>query len=165
MFSDLPMPSMPASAPIIDAFPMPRAPAPLLLDVTPQSLGVETVNGFCESVIRRNAAIPVEQTRVFTTASDDQDSVRVRVVQGESKRIEENQHLGELELTGLRRASRGAVKIGVTFVMATDGTLGVRAADLETGREQAIRVSLVGGMSDADVAQMAARQQALLGGT
>lgn len=165
MFSDLPMPSMPASAPIIDAFPMPKAPAPLLLDVTPQSLGVETVNGFCESVIRRNAAIPVEQTRVFTTASDDQDSVRVRVVQGESKRIEENQHLGELELTGLRRASRGAVKIGVTFVMATDGTLGVRAADLETGREQAIRVSLVGGMSDADVAQMAARQQALLGGT
>ena len=101
---------------------------------------------------------------MFTTASDDQDAVRVRVVQGESKRIEENQALGELELTGLRRAARGAVKIGVTFVMATDGTLGVRASDLETGREQAIRVQLVGGMDEVELAQRAQRQQQLLGG-
>ncbi len=162
-FSDLPLPGMPQQAPVIDAFAMPQAPAPLLLDVTPQSLGVEMVNGFCESVIKRNAAIPVEQTRVFTTGSDDQEAVLVKVVQGESRRIEENQALGQIELTGLRRARRGAVKIGVTFVMATDGTLGVKAADLETGREQAIRVQLVGAVSDADVAAMTARQQQLLG--
>jgi molecular chaperone DnaK len=162
-FSDLPMPGMPQQAPVIDAFAMPQAPAPLLLDVTPQSLGVEMVNGFCESVIKRNAAIPVEQTRVFTTGSDDQEVVLVRVVQGESRRIEENQALGQIELTGLRRARRGAVKIGVTFVMSTDGTLGVKAADLETGREQAIRVQLVGAVSDAEVAAMTARQQQLMG--
>jgi len=162
-FSDLPMPGMPEQARVIDAFAMPQAPAPLLLDVTPQSLGVEMVNGFCESVIKRNAAIPVEQTRVFTTGSDDQEVVLVRVVQGESKRIEENQALGQIELTGLRRARRGAVKIGVTFVMSTDGTLGVKASDLETGREQAIRVQLVGAVSDAEVAAMTARQHQLLG--
>lgn len=162
-FSDLPLPGMPQQAPVIDAFAMPQAPAPLLLDVTPQSLGVEMVNGFCESVIKRNAAIPVEQTRVFTTGSDDQEAVLVRVVQGESRRIEENQALGQIELSGLRRARRGAVKIGVTFVMSTDGTLGVKAADLETGREQAIRVQLVGAVSDADVAAMTARQQQLMG--
>ncbi|MDQ3037713.1 MAG: Hsp70 family protein, partial [Myxococcota bacterium] len=135
---------------------------PLLLDVTPHSLGVETVGGYCEHVIKRNAAIPVEQTRVFSTGTDMQESVRVLVVQGESRRLDENQPLGELELSGLRQALRGAVKIGVTFVMDADGTLGVKATDLETGREQTIRVQLVGAMSDAEIETMAARQQQMM---
>ncbi|HEY8430849.1 MAG TPA: Hsp70 family protein, partial [Sandaracinaceae bacterium] len=145
--------------------PMPAPPVrpPLLLDVTPHTLGVETVGGYCEAVIARNAAIPVEQTRIFTTAQDDQDSVCVRIVQGESRRLEENQPLGQIELTGLRRAARGAVKIGVTFVMDADGTLGVRARDLETGREQSVRVNLLGGVSEDEVRRMAERQARMVG--
>jgi molecular chaperone DnaK len=96
---------------------------------------------------------------VFSTGTDMQESVRVLVVQGESRRLEENQPLGELELSGLRQALRGAVKIGVTFLMDADGTLGVKATDLETGRAQTIRVQLVGEVSDADIARMAERQQ------
>jgi molecular chaperone DnaK (HSP70) len=136
---------------------------PLLLDVTPHSLGVETVNGFCEHVIKRNAAIPVEQMRVFSTATDMQDSVRVSIVQGESRRLEDNQPLGEIVLSGLRQAPRGVVKIGVTFMMDADGTLGVRATDLETGREQVIRIQLVGSMSEAEIESLTARQQQMLG--
>ncbi|UJR80707.1 Hsp70 family protein [Sandaracinus amylolyticus] len=162
-----PAPAQP-SAPIASGWSSPPPPPesvrpPLLLDVTPHSLGVETVGGFCEHVIKRNAAIPVEQTRVFSTATDMQDSVRVRVVQGESRRLEDNQPLGEIELSGLRQALRGAVKIGVTFLMDADGTLGVKAKDLDTGREQSIRIQLVGGMSDADIQKMAARQQQMVG--
>ncbi len=142
--------------------PVPSRP-PLLLDVTPHSLGVETVHGYCEHVIKRNAAIPVEQTRVFSTASDMQESVRVSIVQGESRRLEDNQPLGEIVLSGLRQAPRGVVKIGVTFMMDADGTLGVRATDLETGREQVIRIQLVGSMSEAEIESLAARQQQMMG--
>jgi molecular chaperone DnaK len=140
----------------------PLAPPPLLLDVTPHSLGVETVGGYCEQVIRRNASIPVEQTRIFTTAKDNQDSVRVRICQGESRRLEDNQGLGEVELMGLRRATRGVVKIGVTFELTADGTLNVRAKDLGTGREQSTRVHLVGGLSEDDIRAMQARQQQMV---
>jgi molecular chaperone DnaK len=139
------------------------APAPLLLDVTPHTLGVETVSGFCEAVIKRNAAIPVEQTRVFTTANDGQLEVRVRIVQGESRRLEENQQLGEILLSGIRQERRGHVKIGVTFVMDANGTLGVKAKDLESGREQSIRVQLVGAMPDAEIQRMQERQNQIFG--
>jgi len=137
--------------------------APLLLDVTPQSLGVETVSGYCESVIKRNAAIPVEQTRVFTTALDGQIEVRVRIVQGESRRLEENQQLGEILLAGIRQERRGHVKIGVTFIMDADGTLGVRAKDLDSGREQTIRLQLVGAVPDAEIERMQQRQNQVFG--
>ncbi|AKF06688.1 Hsp70 family protein [Sandaracinus amylolyticus] len=161
------LPAAQPTQPIASGWSSPPPPAsvrpPLLLDVTPHSLGVETVGGYCEHVIKRNAAIPVEQTRVFSTATDMQDSVRVRVVQGESRRLEDNQPLGEIELSGLRQALRGAVKIGVTFLMDADGTLGVKAKDLDTGREQSIRIQLVGGMSDAEIQKMAARQQQMVG--
>lgn len=94
--------------------PRPSAPVggiavPLLLDVTPLSLGVETAGGLCETVIRRNATIPVEQTRIFATTNDDQTTVVIRIAQGESQKFSENQGLGELELTGLRAAPRGEV--------------------------------------------------------
>ena len=139
----------------------PAAP-PLLLDVTPHTLGVETVGGFCEPVIARNAAIPVEQTKVFSTAQDQQDTVRVRICQGESRRLEENQGLGEVQLSGLRPAPRGQVQIGVSFVLGADGTLDVRATDLATGHQQEIRIRLVGGVSEDEIRAMQARQQALV---
>lgn len=142
----------------------PAAVAPLLLDVTPLSLGVETVSGFCEHIIKRNAAIPVEQTRIFSTAQDLQDVVRVQICQGESRRIEENQVLGELELAGLPRAARGAVKIGVTFMIDASGVLGVRAQDLATGREQTIRINLIGGVDEEEIARMQERHAHMMGG-
>ncbi len=161
----------PAGPPLPPRPPAPPAPPlaapqhrpPLLLDVTPHTLGVETVGGYCEAVIARNAAIPVEQTRIFTTGQDEQDSVSVRIVQGESRRLDENQPLGQIELTGLRRAARGDVKISVTFLMDADGTLGVRAEDLETGRAQTVRIALVGGVSDDEVRRMAERQARMMG--
>jgi molecular chaperone DnaK len=131
--------------------------APLLLDVTPFSLGVETAGGLCEPVIRRNSTIPVEQTRVFATTNDDQESVIIRIAQGESRRFADNQGLGELELAGLRKAPRGDVSIAVTFELEADGTLKVRARDVETGREQAIRVTLLTLPNEAQQAEMAAR--------
>jgi molecular chaperone DnaK len=143
--------------------PEPARPPPLLLDVTPISLGVETVGGYCEHVIRRNAAIPVEQTRVFSTSQDGQTDVSVRICQGESRKLSENQELGVIELTGLRAAARGTLEIGVTFGLDADGTLGVRARDLETGREQAVRISLVGGLGEQAIAEAAARQSKKLG--
>ena len=141
--------------------PPPPAP-PLLLDVTPHTLGVETVGGFCEPVIARNAAIPVEQTKVFSTAQDQQDTVRVRICQGESRRLEENQGLGEVHLSGLRPAPRGQVQIGVSFMLGADGTLDVSATDLGTGQKQEIRVRLVGGVSEEEIGAMQARQQAMM---
>ncbi|MCA9608823.1 MAG: Hsp70 family protein, partial [Myxococcales bacterium] len=146
------------------AQPIPSAPPPLLLDVTPHTLGIETVSGYCEGVIKRNAAIPVEQTRVFTTGADGQDTVSVAICQGESRRLDENQGLGAIELTGLRPAARGDVKIEVTFQMDSDGTLGVRAVDSETGRQQTVRIALVGGVGEDEIRRMQERQARLMGG-
>lgn len=159
----VPMVVLPVAAgePSIAPLPAPAKP-PLLLDVTPQSLGIETVSGYCEQVIRRNAAIPVEQSRVFSTAQDGQTHVRVRICQGESRRISDNQELGAIELGPLRSALRGAVKIGVTFLMDADGTLGVKAKDLETGREQSIRIQLLGGLDDAELEALRQKQSARL---
>jgi molecular chaperone DnaK len=154
----------PAPAPPSNAPPRPSAPVggiavPLLLDVTPLSLGVETAGGLCETVIRRNATIPVEQTRVFATTNDEQTTVVIRISQGESRKFSENQCLGELELTGLRSAPRGEVSVAVTFELGADGTLTIRAKDVETDREQSTRVSLLTLPNEASQAEMAARQR------
>ena len=133
--------------------------APLLLDVTPFSLGVETAGGLCEAVIRRNATIPVEQSRNFATTNDQQDSVIIRISQGESRRFQNNTALGELELTNLRPAPRGEVVVSVTFELEADGTLRVRAKDVETGREQVVRVNLLTIPSEHDQADMTARNR------
>jgi molecular chaperone DnaK len=150
--------------------PEPRAPvpppvaprsAPLLIDVTPLSLGVETVAGFCDRLIDANTPVPCDRTRAFTTASDGQTTVVVRVAQGESKRFEENTFLGELELSGIAAAPRGETQIAVTFVIDPDGILDVRARDQKTGREQTARLQLVGAQATpADVEAMRARQAA-----
>ena len=136
-----------------------RAPmAPLLIDVTPLSLSVETAGGWTDVVIERNTPVPCERTRMFTTAADNQSMVRVSVAQGESTRFQENVCLGHVEMVGLRAAARGEVKIAVTFAIDSDGLLGVRAVDQGTGRETSAQIKLGGAVPEAgDVAALAER--------
>ena len=117
---------------------------PLLIDVTPLTLSVETVAGFVDRVIPRNSPVPCAQTRSFTTSTDGQQIVMIRVCQGESDDFTSNTMLGELELSGLRAARRGEVVIEVTFELDADGILQVRARDLETSRQTEARMRLVG---------------------
>jgi molecular chaperone DnaK len=142
---------------------LPRGQAPLLLDVTPQSLRIETVAGFTEVIIERNAAIPVEQSRLFTTSRVYQDVVRARVCQGESRKLAENQELGVLELQGIRSGQRGKAQIEVTFLLDADGTLKVSAKDMHTGVAETIRINLVGAVQEDEILRMQQRQQALVG--
>ncbi len=137
--------------------------APLLLDVTPLSLGVETVDGYCEHIIRRNSAIPAGQTKMFTTARDRQETVVVRICQGEEKRISNNQLLGEVVLEGLRPAARGKVQIAVRFMIDADGTLQVRAQDVGTGQQQQIAIKLIGELPEEEIEQLRRRHEAKLG--
>jgi molecular chaperone DnaK len=137
------------------------ASAPLLIDVTPLSLRVETVGGYSDVLIAANSPVPCEKSRTFLTASDGQTTVFIRVAQGESVRFSDNTHLGALELSELRPARRGEVKILVTFELDVDGILNVRAKDKDTGRETAATMRVLGASTDtADVAEMAARQAA-----
>jgi len=140
-----------------------RPKAPLLLDVTPLSLGVETVDGYCERIIRRNSAIPAGQTKMFTTARDHQNTVIVRICQGENRRVSGNQLLGEVVLDGLRPAARGKVQIAVRFMIDADGTLQVRAQDVGTGQQQQIAIKLIGEIPDAQIEQLRERHEAKLG--
>jgi molecular chaperone DnaK len=136
-----------------------KADSPLLIDVTPLTLRVETVGGYSDAVIEANSPVPCEKTRAFLTASDRQTTVTVRVAQGESAKFAENTFLGELELRELRAARRGEVKIAVTFELDADGILKVRAKDAETGRETLAEMRLLGTASDdAELAVMQARQ-------
>ncbi len=128
----------------------------MLLDVTPLSLGVETVGGYCEPIIRRNAAIPTEQTRMFSTARDDQQEVVVRICQGESRNIGDNQLLGTVELK-LNAGRRGENPIEVTFMLDADGTLAASARDTTTGVEQSIRVHLIGAVDEGEMQGMQQR--------
>jgi molecular chaperone DnaK len=148
----VPQPSAPAPAP---------RPAPLLIDVTPLSLGVETVGGFCDILIEANTPVPCDRTRSFSTASSGQTTVQVRVSQGQSGRFAENTFLGELELSGLAAAERGETQIAVTFEIDADGILNVRARDVKTGHETTARIQLVGAQTDPrEIAAMHARQAA-----
>jgi molecular chaperone DnaK len=135
------------------------ASTPLLIDVTPLSLGVETVGGYADVLIPANSPVPCEKARTFLTASDNQTVVSIRVAQGESTRFAENTRLGDLELSGLRRAIRGEVKVVVTFELDADGILNVRARDQDTGRETVATMRLLGTSTDAeDMGAMAERQ-------
>ena len=129
----------------------------VLLDVTPRSLGVRTLGGFVDLVIARNTAIPVEQTRLFTTTTDHQQFVRIQVCQGESEDFESNHKLGELTLTGLRDAARGEVTIAVAFEINADGLIEVRAVDQDTGQRQSATMRVLGGLDDQEVVAMEAR--------
>lgn len=138
-------------------------PAPILMDVTPHALGIELSGGYSQTLIRRHAPIPAEAERVFSTATDDQEDVQIRVCQGDHDRFEENQPLGEVSLTGLPPGPRGSVRLSVTFQLDASGTLDVKAVEVTTGREQSIRINLLGGADEDELAAMTARHEQLLG--
>ncbi len=136
---------------------MPGAATAVLLDVVPRSLGVRTVGGYVDMIIERNSAIPIEQTRLFTTSTDNQRFVRIQVCQGESETFDKNEKLGEVVLSGLREAKRGEVTIEVAFEINTDGLLEVRALDRDTGQQQVATMRVLGGMTDAQIDRLATR--------
>ncbi len=123
------------------AQPLPR---PLLLDVTPATMGLATAGGYCEKLIEKNAPIPIERTKVFSTARDQQNKVVIDCCRGEQKRYAENEPLGQLVLADLPPRARGEVKIEVTFRVDTDGILHVRARDLDTGANQEVALTILG---------------------
>ncbi|HJZ85267.1 MAG TPA: Hsp70 family protein [Polyangia bacterium] len=133
----------------------------LLLDVTPRALGIGTLGGYAETIIQRNAQIPTEQTRLFTTSYENQTTVKIQVCQGESRRFEDNTPLGELSLSGLQARPRGEVTIGVTFEINTDGILSVRARDQATGKAQSAKIQVLGTMTEEEIkrAMMANRDR------
>jgi molecular chaperone DnaK len=150
---------MPVSAPT------PLA-GPLLIDVTPLSLGVETAGGYTDVILAAGTPVPCDKTRTFVTASDRQTHVIVRVCQGHARVFAQNTYLGECELSGLRPAPRGAVKIAVTFEIDASGILVVRARDAETGQEAQARLRPFGAqIESSDVAAMRQRmaQKQVLG--
>jgi molecular chaperone DnaK len=140
---------------------MTAAMMPVLVDVTPRALVVETVGGWCDIVVQRNAKIPCDRTRAFATSSDMQTTVRVRVAQGEDPTFAQNTYLGEVELAGLRPAPRGQVTIQVRFAVDESGTLQVFATDAGTGREAHATLQLVGIAGAQGVAAMVARHAAM----
>ena len=126
----------------------------LLLDVTPLSLGIETLGGVFTRLIDRNTTIPTKKSNVFSTAEDNQNAVTVRVFQGEREMVADNKLLGEFNLEGIPPAPRGVPQIEVTFDIDANGIVNVGARDKATGKEQAIRIQASGGLSDADIEQM-----------
>ncbi len=139
--------------------------APVLVDVTPRGLVVETAGGYTDTIIPRNAKIPCERTRRFATGRDMQTTVRVRVGQGEGNLFPQNTFLGEVELSGLRPAPRGEVVVAVTFEVDADGTLRIRARDVQTGQEARATLQLVGVADESSVVMMINRfaQQPVVG--
>jgi molecular chaperone DnaK len=119
-------------------------PSGILLDVTSHALGIATAGGFTEPIIKKNAVIPVESSRLFTTAQDGQTTVRIRVYQGHERRFEDNVPIGELVLDQLRAAPRGTVKVEVLFLVDANGILNVVARDVATGRQTAATLSIFG---------------------
>ncbi len=126
----------------------------ILLDVTPHALGIMTFGSYFEELIPQNTTVPTSRTKVFTTSRDDQTAVKILVMQGESKKADENELLGEFVLTGLRRAPKGHVEIEVTFELNTDGIVSVHAKDLETGQEQSIQVTATSGLTPEEIQAM-----------
>jgi molecular chaperone DnaK len=126
----------------------------LLLDVTPLSLGVETQGGVFTRVIDRNTTIPTRKSQVFSTTEDNQNVVRVHVLQGEREMAADNQTLGRFELVGIPPAPRGVPQIEVTFDLDSDGVVNVSAKDLGTGRSQAIRVTAGSGLSEEQIKKL-----------
>jgi molecular chaperone DnaK len=137
-----------------------RAP-PVLLEVTPRSLGIGTVAGFCEELIRRNSRVPTEIKKLFTTSRDRQDIVRIVVCQGESRRLDNNTVIGDLVLQNLPPRPRGETEIEVTFMLDASGILQVSARDAQTGKEQRASLDLVGDVAQQDVAASRDRIQQL----
>ena len=123
----------------------------LLLDVTPLSLGIETLGGVCTRVIERNTTLPIRKSQIFTTASSFQSSVDVHVLQGERPMASQNKELGRFQLTGIRRAPRGVPQIEVTFSIDANGIVNVSATDLDTGKAPQITITATSNMSQAEI--------------
>ena len=123
----------------------------LLLDVTPLSLGIETVGGVCTRIIERNTTLPIRKSQIFTTAANFQTSVDVHVLQGERPMAKQNKELGRFQLTGIRRAMRGVPQIEVTFAIDANGIVNVSAKDLGTGRAQDITITATSNMSQSEI--------------
>jgi molecular chaperone DnaK len=126
----------------------------LLLDVTPLSLGIETMGGVMTALIEKNTTVPTKKSQTFSTAEDNQAAVTVHVLQGERKQAQGNKSLGQFNLEGIRPASRGAPQIEVTFDIDADGILHVSAKDKDTGKEQKITIKASSGLSDDEINQM-----------
>ena len=126
----------------------------LLLDVTPLSLGIETLGGVFTRLIERNTTIPTKKSQVFSTAEDSQSAVTIRVFQGEREMAADNKALGQFDLVGIPPAPRGVPQIEVTFDIDANGIVNVSAKDKGTGKEHQIRIQASGGLSDADIEKM-----------
>ena len=126
----------------------------LLLDVTPLSLGIETLGGVFTRLIDRNTTIPTKKSQVFSTADDNQTAVTIKVYQGEREMAADNKLLGNFDLTGIPPAPRGVPQIEVTFDIDANGIVSVQAKDKATGKEQQIRIQACGGLSEADIQRM-----------
>merc|ERR1712113_261883 len=132
----------------------------LLLDVTPLSLGIETMGGIFTRLIHRNTTIPTKKSQVFSTAADNQTKVGISVLQGEREFAKDNKKLGDFELTGIPMAPRGHPQIEVTFDIDANGIMNVSAKDKSTGKHQQITIRSSGGLSDADIDRMVQEAEA-----
>ncbi len=132
----------------------------LLLDVTPLSLGIETLGGVFTRLIERNTTIPTKKSQVFSTADDNQAAVTIKVHQGEREMAADNKLLGQFDLVGLPPAPRGVPQIEVTFDIDANGIVSVQAKDKATGKEQQIRIQASGGLSEADIQRMVKEAEA-----
>jgi len=130
------------------AYPQKGSTEVLLLDVTPQNLGILVVGGYFTTIISKNTTVPTSQMHLFTTSQDDQGSVRIAVLQGASEKAIENELLGEFMLAGIRPARRGEVEIEVTFDISADGIVSVSARDTVTGQRQSITVTATSGLTE-----------------
>ncbi len=126
----------------------------LLLDVTPLSLGIETLGGVFTRIIDRNTTIPTKKSQVFSTAEDNQNAVTIRVFQGEREMAQDNKILGQFDLVGIPPAPRGVPQVEVTFDIDANGIVNVSAKDKATGKEQQIRIQASGGLSEGDIEKM-----------
>ena len=126
----------------------------LLLDVTPLSLGIETLGGVSTKLIEKNTTIPTKKSQVFSTAEDNQPAVSIRVLQGEREMANDNKMLGNFELVGIPPASRGTPQIEVTFDIDANGIVNVSAKDKGTGKEQKIQIQASGGLSEEEIQKM-----------